>query len=69
MLNRTWAMFDASDFLNSAERDEFMDVYYEATKADDGRQPWMPPGIGSNEEFEEEFEEAVERLRDWALED
>jgi hypothetical protein len=65
MLNRTWAMFDAADFLSEAERDEFMDVYYVATSADDARQPYMPAGIGSDEEFEE----AVEQFREWALGD
>jgi hypothetical protein len=65
MLNRTWAMFDAVDFLARADREEFMAAYYDATIEDDKRQPYMPAGLGSDEAFEE----AVERFRDWASED
>jgi hypothetical protein len=65
MLNRTWAMYTAVDFLGRADRDEFVAVYYDATIEDDKRQPIMPAGLGSDEAFEE----AVDRFRDWASSD
>ncbi len=49
-LNNAWALFEAAEVREPAERDRFMFLYYAVSTADDARQPWMPAGLGSDEQ-------------------
>lgn len=62
MFNNIWGLFEAAELPAGVDRDEFLELYVEATNADDSRQPEMPAGLGSDADFEE----AISRLAEWA---
>ena len=61
-LNNCWGLFEAAQLPVGQDRDDFLEFYYEASTADDARQPWMPAGLGSDAAFEA----ALSRLADWS---
>jgi hypothetical protein len=60
--NNIWGLFEAAGLPEGATRDQFLELYYAATTADDARQPWMPAGLGTDAEFDA----ALTRLQQWA---
>jgi hypothetical protein len=69
LLNDAWALFEAADVREPMERDQFMDLYYAVSTADDRRQPWMPAGLGSDEDVDVAlvaFEAWARSIRDQA---
>jgi hypothetical protein len=61
-LNRSWGLFEGAELPAGQDRDDFLELYYDATAADDAREPWMPVGLGTDAEFEA----ALSRLADWS---
>lgn len=67
LLNNAWGLFEAAELRDSDARDRFMDVYYALSSADDAHQPWIPAGLGSEEEVQatlRDFEEWARAIRD-----
>ena len=72
MLNRCWGLFEAAELRNPADRDRFLHVYYALSSADDANQPWMPSGLGSDQEVHTAltaFEEYARAIRDDGADD
>ena len=63
VLNRTWGLFEAAEVRLPADRQQFMDVYYALSIGDDTIQPWVPAGLGSDEEVAA----ALDPLEAWAI--
>lgn len=52
LLNRCWGLFEAAELRNPNDRDQFLAAYYALSSADDANQPWMSPGLGSDQDVE-----------------
>ena len=63
LLNNAWGLFEAAELRDPGERDRLMALYYALSNADDANQPWMPAGLGSNENVRD----ALIPLEVWAL--
>jgi hypothetical protein len=61
-LKRSWGLFEAAELPDGQDRDDFLGLYYEATAADDARQPSMPVGLCADADFEA----ALSRLAAWS---
>ena len=69
LLNNAWGLFEAAELRDPEEHDKFMALYYALSSADDANQPWMPAGLGSDENVREAlapFEAWTTELRDGA---
>ena len=67
LLNNAWGLYEAAEIRDPEERDRFMALYYALSSADDANQPWMPAGLGSDEDVREAlvpFEAWATELRD-----
>src|SRR5438552_1631163 len=67
MLNRSWGLFEAAELRNVDDRDRFLDVYHALSRVDDAYQPWMPSGLGSDQDVQKAvvaFEKYARAIRD-----
>jgi hypothetical protein len=66
LLNHCWGLFEAAEMRNPDDRDQFLAAYYALSTANDANQPWMPAGLGSDQDVEtalakfEEYARAIE---------
>jgi hypothetical protein len=62
-LNNVWGLYTAAEVRDEPSVEAFTRLYYDLSREDDLRQPWMPPGYSS----EERLEEAIRALESWAM--
>lgn len=62
LLENLWGLFEAAEVREPDLRSAFEDLYLRLTAADDARQSWMPPGLGSDSDVEQ----ALDALYEWA---
>jgi hypothetical protein len=62
LLNNVYGLVEAAELRDDQPRQRFLDLYYALSSADDARQPWMPAGLGSDQDVEV----ALAKLEAWA---
>lgn len=62
LLNDIWGLISAAELQAGGPRTELEALYYRLSAADDARQPFMPPGIGTDQDVED----AMDELDRWA---
>ncbi len=62
LLNNAWGRFEAADIRDPRDRQQFQDVYYALSVADDRFQPWIPADVMGSEE---DVRAALARFASW----
>lgn len=62
-LNNIWGLYTAAEVRDEPNVEAFTRLYYDVSREDDLRQPWMPAGYASAERLDE----AIRALEAWAI--